>query len=113
MEIAIHRRADADLREAVDRALGEIVAALREAGGEMLLSADHGNLEMMRDPDTGQPHTAHTLGPVPLVYLGRPARLGAGGALKDLAPTALALMGLQPPAEMTGHSLVELKDGPG
>ena len=93
--------------EAVDRALGEIVAALREAGGEMLLSADHGNLEMMRDPDTGQPHTAHTLGPVPLVYLGRPARLSAGGALKDLAPSALALMGLQPPAEMTGHSLVE------
>ncbi len=93
--------------EAVDRALGDIVAALRDAGGEMLLSADHGNLEMMRDPATGQAHTAHTLGPVPLVYVGRAARLRAGGALKDLAPTALALMGLDPPAEMTGRSLVE------
>jgi 2,3-bisphosphoglycerate-independent phosphoglycerate mutase len=93
--------------EAVDRALGEIVAALREVGGEMLLSADHGNLELMRDPETGQPHTAHTLGPVPLVYLGRPARLRSGGALKDLAPSVLALMGLTQPAEMSGASLVE------
>jgi 2,3-bisphosphoglycerate-independent phosphoglycerate mutase len=99
--------------EAVDRALGDIAAALREAGGEMLLSADHGNIEMMRDPQTGQPHTAHTLGPVPLLYLGRPARLRDGGALKDLAPTVLALMGLDPPAEMTGRSLVEFRDGPG
>ena len=92
---------------ALDQAIGRIVAALREAGGEMLLSADHGNLEMMRDPATGQTHTAHTLGPVPLVYLGRPARLRDDGALKDLAPTVLALMGLPQPAEMTGHSLVE------
>ncbi len=93
--------------QALDQAIGRIVAALREAGGEMLLSADHGNLELMRDPVTGQPHTAHTLGPVPLVYLGRPARLRDDGALKDLAPTVLALMGLPQPAEMTGHSLVE------
>ena len=62
---------------------------------------------MMRDPATGQAHTAHTLGPVPLVYFGRPARLRNDGALKDLAPTALALMGLPAPPEMTGHSLVE------
>jgi 2,3-bisphosphoglycerate-independent phosphoglycerate mutase len=95
--------------EAVDRALGEIVAALRESGGEMLLSADHGNLEMMRDPDTGQPHTAHTLGPVPLVYLGRDASLRGDGALKDLAPSVLYLMGLTPPAEMSGHTLVTLR----
>ena len=93
--------------EALDLAIGRIVAALRETGGEMLLSADHGNLEMMRDPATGQAHTAHTLGPVPLVYFGRPARLRDDGALKDLAPTALALMGLPAPPEMTGHSLVE------
>ncbi|HET9482464.1 MAG TPA: 2,3-bisphosphoglycerate-independent phosphoglycerate mutase, partial [Xanthomonadales bacterium] len=94
--------------ETVDWALGEITAALRDAGGEMLLSADHGNLEMMRDPATGQAHTAHTTGPVPLVYFGRRATLAAGGALCDLAPTALALMGLPQPPEMTGRSLVTL-----
>ena len=93
--------------EAVDRALGDISAALREVGGEMLVTADHGNLEMMRDPETGQPHTAHTVGPVPLVYLGRNATLRDGGALKDLAPSVLYLMGLTPPAEMSGHSLVQ------
>ena len=94
---------------AIDDALGAIVAALKDAGGEMLLTADHGNLEMMRDPATGQPHTAHTLGPVPLVYYGRAgARLLDGGALCDLAPSVLALMGLTPPAEMTGRSLVAL-----
>jgi len=93
--------------EAVDRAIGEIVAALREVGGEMILTADHGNLEQMSDPETGQAHTAHTTGPVPLVYLGRPARLRAGGALQDVAPTLLALLGLPLPAEMTGRSLIE------
>jgi len=100
---------DAAIRavEALDRALGEITAALGEVGGEMLLSADHGNLELMRDPKTGQPHTAHTLGPVPLVYAGRPARLQGGGALCDLAPSVLHLMGLPQPGEMTGRNLVE------
>ena len=95
--------------QAVDVALGEIRAALAEAGGEMLLTADHGNLEMMRDPQTGEPHTAHTSGPVPLVYLGRPATLREGGSLRDIAPTLLALLGLSAPAEMTGRSLVELR----
>jgi len=90
---------------AVDHALGEIVAALREVGGEALITADHGNIEQMVD-DTGVPHTQHTVGPVPLVYVGRPARLRAGGALKDLAPTVLALLGLPAPGEMTGESLV-------
>jgi len=94
--------------EAVDTALGRITAALRAVGGEMLLTADHGNLEMMRDDSTGQPHTAHTVGPVPLVYLGRPARLKSHGALKDIAPSLLTLLGLAQPAEMTGHSLVAL-----
>ncbi|HET9483587.1 MAG TPA: 2,3-bisphosphoglycerate-independent phosphoglycerate mutase [Xanthomonadales bacterium] len=93
--------------ETIDRALGDIVAALRDAGGEMLVTADHGNLEQMRDLANDQPHTAHTMGPVPLVYLGRPARLRPG-TLADLAPTVLALMGLPQPAEMTGVSLVEL-----
>ena len=95
--------------QAVDVALGEIRAALAEAGGELLLTADHGNLEMMRDPQTREPHTAHTSGPVPLVYLGRPATLREGGSLRDIAPTLLALLGLPAPAEMTGRSLVELR----
>ena len=94
--------------EAVDVALGEIRAAIEAVGGEMLVSADHGNLELMRDPDTGEPHTAHTVGPVPLLYVGRTARLRSGGALRDLAPTVLHLMGLPQPPEMTGRSLVEL-----
>ncbi len=93
--------------EAVDTALGALRAAIEAAGGEMLVTADHGNLEMMRDASTGQAHTAHTVGPVPLVYLGRPATLRAGGALRDLAPTVLALLGQPIPAAMTGRSLVE------
>jgi 2,3-bisphosphoglycerate-independent phosphoglycerate mutase len=93
--------------EAVDHALGEIRSALEAVGGEMLVTADHGNLELMRDPVTGEPHTAHTVGPVPLVYLGRPARLRAGGALRDLAPTVLDLLGLPVPAAMTGRTLRE------
>ena len=92
--------------EAVDRALGAIVPAIRAAGGELLITADHGNIEAMRD-DNGQPHTQHTVGPVPLVYVGRKATL-TPGALCDLAPTVLALMDLPPPAAMTGHSLVRL-----
>ena len=91
---------------AVDRALGDIVAALREVGGEALVTADHGNIEQMVD-DSGTAHTQHTVGPVPLVYVGRPAHLRDGGALKDLAPTVLGLLGLPVPREMTGVSLVE------
>lgn len=93
--------------EAVDTAIGEIVAALREVGGELILTADHGNLEKMRDTETGQAHTAHTIGPVPLVYLGRPGTLRAGGSLRDVAPTLLHLLDLPKPDEMTGRSLVE------
>jgi len=91
--------------EAVDAALGRLVSAIRAAGGEMLITADHGNLEQMVD-ENGVPHTQHTVGPVPLVYVGRKATLHPG-ALRDLAPTVLALMGLPQPAEMTGHSLVD------
>ncbi len=96
--------------EAVDRALGDIRAAIAASGGAMLVTADHGNLELMRDPLTGAPHTQHTTGPVPLVYCGRPAKLAAGGALQDLAPTVLALLGIAKPAEMTGRNLIERPD---
>lgn len=93
--------------EAVDVAIGAIDAATRAAGGALLVTADHGNLEMMRDPETGQPHTAHTVGPVPFVYVGARAgaTLRAGGALRDVAPTLLDLLGLPQPAEMSGRSL--------
>ena len=91
--------------EAIDAALGRIEKAIRASGGEMLISADHGNLEEMLDAN-GVPHTQHTVGPVPLVYVGRKATLHHG-ALRDLAPTVLAMMDLPKPAEMTGHSLVE------
>jgi 2,3-bisphosphoglycerate-independent phosphoglycerate mutase len=90
--------------EAVDRALGDIVAAIRAAGGELLITADHGNLERMRDDD-GTPHTQHTAGLVPLVYVGRRAVLHPG-ALRDIAPTVLALMDLPQPPAMTGRSLI-------
>lgn len=97
--------------ETVDWALGELEPAVLDAGGEMLVTADHGNLEQMRDPDTGQAHTAHTVGPVPLLYVGRrPAVLRDGGALQDVAPTVLALMGLPKPAEMSGDSLIDLRE---
>ncbi len=94
--------------QAVDKAIGAVEAAVRAAHGALIITADHGNLEMMRDPDTGQPHTAHTVGPVPLVYVGeRPARLRAGGALRDVAPTMIDLLGLPQPVEMSGRSLIE------
>ena len=95
--------------EAVDHALGRIGAAVEAVGGALLVTADHGNLEMMRDPATGQPHTAHTVGPVPLVYVGTRAgvRLREGGALRDVAPTLLDLLGIDKPAEMSGRSLLQ------
>ncbi|NGM45737.1 2,3-bisphosphoglycerate-independent phosphoglycerate mutase [Rhodobacter sp. SGA-6-6] len=94
--------------EAVDAGLARAVAALEKAGGAMVICADHGNCEVMVDPVTGGPHTAHTLSPVPVILVGGPggARLRDGGRLSDLAPTLLALMGLPQPAEMTGKSLL-------
>ncbi|MFP4207694.1 MAG: 2,3-bisphosphoglycerate-independent phosphoglycerate mutase [Wenzhouxiangella sp.] len=92
--------------EAVDRLLGQVREAIDAAGGEMLITADHGNVEQMSDPETGQPHTAHTLNPVPLLYHGpRPPKRIDDGSLRDLAPTLLALLGLAKPAAMTGRSL--------
>ena len=94
--------------QAVDIAIGAVETAVRAAGGALLVTADHGNLEMMRDPETGQPHTAHTVGPVPFVYVGdrTDAQLRSGGALRDVAPTILDLLGLEQPAEMSGRSLL-------
>jgi 2,3-bisphosphoglycerate-independent phosphoglycerate mutase len=93
--------------EAVDRGIGATLQALQSAGGTMLLTADHGNCEQMIDPDTGGPHTAHTLNPVPVLLVGGPqgARL-RDGRLADVAPTILDLIGLTPPSEMTGESLI-------
>lgn len=95
--------------EAVDSCIGRVVAALREVGGECLITADHGNAEMMLDNDSGQAHTAHTSGPVPLIYVGRDANVTEGGILSDIAPTMLHLMGLEIPSEMTGKILLQPK----
>ena len=96
--------------EAVDIGLARALAALQGVGGAMIVTADHGNCEMMFDPVTGGPHTAHTTNPVPVVLVGGPkgATLRGGGRLADLAPTVLALMGLPLPPEMTGQSLIVL-----
>ena len=92
--------------ETLDACIARVVDAARGNGGEVVITADHGNAEQMHDAATGQPHTAHTLNLVPFLYVGRPATVVAGGALQDIAPTLLALMGLPKPPEMTGHSLV-------
>lgn len=95
--------------ETIDECLGKIIAALHEVKGEALITADHGNAEMMFDKRTGQPHTAHTSDPVPLIYIGRNARITkTNGILSDIAPTMLHLLGIPKPDEMTGQSIVEL-----
>jgi 2,3-bisphosphoglycerate-independent phosphoglycerate mutase len=93
--------------EAIDTCLGRVYEALQDVGGEALITADHGNAEQMRGKKTGQAHTAHTSNVVPLLYLGRPARLEEG-ALSDVMPSIIHLIGLQAPMEMTGRSLVTL-----
>ncbi|HEY1958784.1 MAG TPA: 2,3-bisphosphoglycerate-independent phosphoglycerate mutase [Polyangiaceae bacterium] len=95
--------------EAVDAQLGAIVDAAREKGGALLITADHGNCELMKDPATGEPHTAHTLNPVPLLYVNDAdtgARIRQGGRICDVAPTMLALLGIAQPAAMTGVPLL-------
>ena len=94
--------------ETIDACLDRIYQALQSVGGEMLITADHGNIETMQDENSGQPNTAHTTNPVPLVYIGRPASLAEGGSLSDIAPSLLYLMGITQPPEMTGRSLVSL-----
>jgi 2,3-bisphosphoglycerate-independent phosphoglycerate mutase len=93
--------------ETVDTGLGRIADAIATAGGALLVTADHGNCELMRDPETGGPHTAHTTNPVPIVLTGAGNRgLIAEGRLADIAPTLLELMDLPKPAEMNGTSLL-------
>lgn len=96
--------------ETIDQCLTRVLAAMAEVEGETLITADHGNVELMVNPDSGEPHTSHTNWPVALIYDGpRADSLTLDkGALCDLAPTLLALLGIEPPAEMTGKSLVHL-----
>jgi 2,3-bisphosphoglycerate-independent phosphoglycerate mutase len=94
--------------ETSDRCLGQIATAVERAGGVMLVTADHGNAEMMLEPDGTSPHTAHTTNPVPLVVTARDVALRDEGELSDLAPTALELLGLAVPPEMSGQTLVKL-----
>ena len=96
--------------EAVDAQVGAIADAVRKKGGALIVTADHGNCELMKDPATGEPHTAHTLNPVPLLYVNdadASARIQTGGRICDVAPTMLALLGMKQPAAMTGHDLLE------
>ncbi|MCV3270124.1 2,3-bisphosphoglycerate-independent phosphoglycerate mutase [Roseobacter sinensis] len=100
---------DAAIRacEAVDQGLGAALEALEAAGGAMIVTADHGNCDVMIDPESGGPHTAHTLNPVPVVAVGAPdGATMVDGRLADLAPTVLHLMGIAPPPEMTGRCLL-------
>lgn len=94
--------------EATDQALGKIVDAISSVGGDLVVTADHGNCEMMFDPETGGAHTAHTTNPVPVVLFSSndDLKLKDGGTLIDLAPTLLDLLGLEKPEEMTGNSLI-------
>ena len=92
--------------ETVDAGLGRIAEAVQKAAGVLLVTADHGNCELMRDPETGSPHTAHTTNPVPLLLSGARNRALADGRLADVAPTLLELMELPKPQEMTGRSLL-------
>lgn len=92
--------------EILDECLGRIVRAAQQAGAVMFITADHGNLEIMADPQTGQPHTAHTTDPVPFLLLGEKAKLREKGLLADVAPTVLDVMKIKKPVEMTGQSLL-------
>ncbi len=94
--------------ETVDTCVGRVCEAVREAGGVMFLCADHGNADIMTDPETGRPHTAHTTSPVPFILFNADRSLGLrdGGVLADIAPTMLELMGLDKPKEMTASSLI-------
>lgn len=93
--------------EAVDTCIGEIVGAVREMNGHLLITADHGNCEQMQDYESGQVHTQHTTEFVPFIYVGdKQVSVRTGGRLCDVAPTILHLMGMQKPAEMTGESLL-------
>jgi len=98
--------------EAVDACVGRIVTAMLSIGGELIITADHGNAECMEDHVHHQPHTQHTTNPVPLIYVGRPARLAETGALSDVAPSLLLMMGIAKPTEMSGQPLLEFIETP-
>ncbi len=92
--------------EILDECLGRVLRAAQETGSRVLITADHGNLEVMKDDATGQPHTAHTTDPVPFIVVGEQVKLREGGCLADVAPTILQLMGIEQPKEMTGKTLL-------
>lgn len=92
--------------EAIDACLDRVLEAVQSVGGEILITADHGNAELMLNSKTGQIHTAHTTNTVPLVYVGRPAQMAEHGSLSDIAPSMLYLMNMELPPEMTGTPLV-------
>ena len=92
--------------ETLDSCIGRVVEAMQSIGGEMIITADHGNAEVMLDNEHHQPHTQHTVNKVPLIYVGRKATLSNEGALSNIAPTLLHMMGISQPAEMTGKSLI-------
>ena len=93
--------------ETLDECLGKIIEATREKGGEVIITADHGNCETMYDYVHQQPHTQHTTNLVPFVYIGKKARILEGGTLRDVAPSILHLLGLKQPVEMDGHNLID------
>jgi 2,3-bisphosphoglycerate-independent phosphoglycerate mutase len=95
--------------EATDAALGRILAAVEREGGVALVTADHGNAEEMLDSD-GNPQTAHTSNPVPLIVTDRTHSLQAGGELSDLVPTAISLLGLAKPLQMSGQNLLGINE---
>jgi 2,3-bisphosphoglycerate-independent phosphoglycerate mutase len=92
--------------ETVDRCLGQVIDAVAASGGVCIVTADHGNADHMLEPD-GSPNTAHSMNPVPLIVTAPDLRLREGGVLADVAPTALQLLGIEQPAQMTGRSLIE------
>lgn len=95
--------------EALDVCIGRVIEAVQSVEGQCLITADHGNADMMEDVESGQAHTAHTCNPVPFIYIGKPAEPTTDtGVLSDVAPTMLYLMGLEQPAEMTGKPLMRL-----
>ena len=95
--------------EAVDECVGKVVKLVEEKQGNLIITADHGNAEQMIDYSTGEPHTAHTTNPVPIVLVtpNKNLKLKSNGKLADLAPTMLDLMNLEKPEEMTGESLLD------
>ena len=92
--------------ETVDEGVGRVVEAIKTNDGILIITADHGNCEQMIDYKTGEPHTAHTNNPVPLILVGKEDVKLKEGKLADLAPTMLELMGLEKPEEMTGESII-------